>query len=228
MGQKVIRSVSLVGNNSMRRRNVNKTTRERIGEQVAQLTRNYKVKTQYYVWSKHRNKVKRYYHIECASLLEQLIVGAKASSKNDEGRHVKNNVSRMPRMDHIDLVSWIAHDSAAVISYYGMEPHKELFDRVLQAGSLVTITKDCPGISCHTDKCELHILASHIRSWYVASLVTVGWWDSARDLKSQCPLCNEKTLIARTNPLAAWCIGCHEGWDETNIGILAEYVRNSK
>jgi hypothetical protein len=203
--------------------------RERVIEQTAQLTRNYTVKTQYYMWSRHRNKVKRYYYIECQSLIAQLMYGAKAATKPDIGRHIKNNESRVPPMEHLDLVNWIAKDAEQLLASYGRDADPSITRRVIQSASLMVGIPDCASKDrCDIELCDLHLISAHIRSWYVSALVTLGWWDAARDLKTECPYCGKKKLIARTNPLVAWCVNCHEAWDENNIGVLAEYVRNLK
>lgn len=89
------------------------------------------------------------------------------------------------------------------------------------------------GIAGNIEDDEQHQLARECRRWLTWAKVSTGWEVPARRPNNTCPLCGRRdTLRVRvgdgvtSNEASAVCIGCGETWDDTNIGLLAQHIRD--
>lgn len=74
--------------------------------------------------------------------------------------------------------------------------------------------------------CTVHDIERDIRSWWTRARCASGWDTRAWAPNNTCPMCNERrTLRIRSDDNTAACTGCRETWDASNIGLLAEHVR---
>lgn len=74
--------------------------------------------------------------------------------------------------------------------------------------------------------CTVHAIERDIRGWWTQARLASGWDTRAWAPNNTCPQCdNRRTLRIRPDDRTAMCTNCRETWDETNIGLLAEHVR---
>jgi hypothetical protein len=74
--------------------------------------------------------------------------------------------------------------------------------------------------------CTVHAIERDLRHWWTQARCVSGWDTPAWAPNNTCPVCNERrTLRIRPDDQTAMCTGCRETWDKSNIGILAEHVR---
>lgn len=74
--------------------------------------------------------------------------------------------------------------------------------------------------------CTVHAIERDIRHWWTQARIVSGWDMAAWAPNNTCPMCTERrTLRIRPDDQTAMCTGCRETWDRSNIGLLAEHVR---
>jgi len=74
--------------------------------------------------------------------------------------------------------------------------------------------------------CTVHDIERDIRKWWTQARIVSGWDVAAWAPNNTCPICTERrTLRIRSDDQTAMCTKCRTTWDQTNIGLLAEHVR---
>ncbi len=74
--------------------------------------------------------------------------------------------------------------------------------------------------------CAFHELEHDVRSWWVAARTVSGWEAAAWKPHNTCPLCGVRdSLRIRADVHTGVCTACHETWDATTIGLLADHIR---
>jgi hypothetical protein len=74
--------------------------------------------------------------------------------------------------------------------------------------------------------CAVHNIERDIRHWWTQARIVSGWDTPAWAPNNTCPMCSERrTLRIRPDDQTGMCTGCRETWDRSNIGLLAEHVR---
>lgn len=74
--------------------------------------------------------------------------------------------------------------------------------------------------------CTVHAIERDIRNWWTQARCASGWDTRAWGPNNTCPMCTERrTLRIRSDDNTATCTACRETWDRSNIGLLAEHVR---
>jgi hypothetical protein len=69
-------------------------------------------------------------------------------------------------------------------------------------------------------------LERDVRRWWAQARVVTGWDSPAWRPDNSCPMCAEHgTLRVRLAEKVGLCTECRETWDETNIGLLADHIR---
>lgn len=84
------------------------------------------------------------------------------------------------------------------------------------------------GLHPNQDKRVQAELARDMRRWWTWARIVSGWDSPAWRPDNTCPMCGERrTLRINLAAQAAFCVHetCHETWDETRIGLLAEHIR---
>lgn len=65
-----------------------------------------------------------------------------------------------------------------------------------------------------------------IKRWWTAARIVTGWDSPAWRPDNTCPACDRRGgLRIRLSASSALCIECHETWDDTTLGLLAEHIR---
>lgn len=66
-----------------------------------------------------------------------------------------------------------------------------------------------------------------VRTWWTQARIVTGWDSPAWRPDNTCPICAQRgCLRVRLAAHSALCIECRAVWDETNIGLLADHIRN--
>lgn len=83
-------------------------------------------------------------------------------------------------------------------------------------------TKEGREVTC----CTVHKIEKDMRSWWTQARIVSGWDSLPWRPNNTCPHCEERrSLRIRPDDKTAVCVSCRETWDASNIGILAEHVR---
>lgn len=73
-------------------------------------------------------------------------------------------------------------------------------------------------------------LLDELRQWRTWAAVMSGWQSPAYSPKVNCPVdgCGKpNTIRINLARKSALCVECHASWDESTIGILADYIRTT-
>lgn len=74
--------------------------------------------------------------------------------------------------------------------------------------------------------CTVHAIERDMRSWWTQARIVSGWDTLPWRPNNTCPMCAERrSLRIRSDDKTALCVTCRETWDASNIGLLAEHVR---
>ena len=74
--------------------------------------------------------------------------------------------------------------------------------------------------------CTVHAIERDMRSWWTQARCVSGWDSLPWRPNNTCPMCAERrSLRIRSDDKTALCVACRETWDASNIGLLAEHVR---
>lgn len=155
------------------------------------------------------------------SLIQQLEESVKAGGIGDTGSRVFG--SRTPARDDaldvlalIDTACWIWCD------------HAGLTCRPDTTGNLRALL----GAATRFGDEQLEDVSYAARSWVALARVTTGWDKPAFAPENTCPLCGQRGGLRirvgdgiRSTDATAACLNCHEHWDNSNIGLLAEHIR---
>lgn len=88
------------------------------------------------------------------------------------------------------------------------------------AADLVRCSK--PGKRC----CSYHMLEHDARRWWTQARVVTGWDSPAWRPDNTCPMCGVRgSLRVKLVDQVGLCSECRETWDDSNIGLLAEHIR---
>jgi len=71
-------------------------------------------------------------------------------------------------------------------------------------------------------------LTADLRRWWTWARIISGWDSAAWRPDNTCPMCGERrSLRVNLAAEAAFCVadGCRETWDHSNIGLLADHIR---
>lgn len=156
------------------------------------------------------------------SLIQQLEGAVKPGGVGDSGSRVFG--SRTPARDDaldvlalIDTACWIWCD------------HAGLTCRPDTIGNLRALL----GVATRFETEQLEDVAYAARSWVALARVTTGWDKPAFAPENTCPLCAKRGGLRirvgdgiRSTDATAACLNCHEHWDNTTIGLLAEHIRS--
>lgn len=86
------------------------------------------------------------------------------------------------------------------------------------------------GAAGSLDDDTAHSLLDELRQWRTWAAVMTGWQSPAYSPKVNCPVdgCGKpNTIRINLARKSALCVECHATWDESTIGILADYIRTS-
>ncbi len=80
-----------------------------------------------------------------------------------------------------------------------------------------------PGRGC----CTWHDLERDVRRWWARARIVTGWDSAAWRPDNSCPVCGVRGgLRVKLVEQVATCTECRETWEHSNIGLLAEHIRN--
>jgi hypothetical protein len=93
-------------------------------------------------------------------------------------------------------------------------------------GDTITCLRKLAGLRASADAITCKALDRDVASWYYTARILTGWDTPALTPYNTCPPCGALgTLRVRPGEKIALCTGCHNTWDETNIGVLGEHIR---
>lgn len=74
--------------------------------------------------------------------------------------------------------------------------------------------------------CDVHRIERDMRTWWTQARICSGWDSAPWKPNNTCPVCSERrSLRIRPDDQTALCVACRETWDSSNLGLLAEHVR---
>ena len=154
-----------------------------------------------------------------ASLLAQLEQAIEPSGSTSAGHRVPTSTpaARMAAMNALLVID--TEVSHTVLIHLGHE-------RPTLAANLHALVGAATGLAGS----DLKGLAYYATRWHTMAAIATGWEVPPVRLHNTCPLCTLRdTVLIRLDPQrntgTAYCAECHETWDETTIGLLAEHVR---
>ena len=154
------------------------------------------------------------------SLLAQLERCIEPSGSTSGGHRVPGSTPAA-RMDAINALLVIDAEVTQTVGVYLDE------DRATIAANLRALV----GLATELGEPDQRDLAKQARRWRTMAALVTGWEVPATRLtQNTCPLCAARgSLRVRVDANAgtgtALCVECHETWDETTVGLLAEHVR---
>lgn len=163
----------------------------------------------------------RKHRTEVPGLIQQLEEALKPGGIGDTGSRAFG--SRTPaRDDALDVLALI--DTAA----WMWCDHAGLTCRPDTTGNLRALL----GVASRLTTDQLEDVSYEARSWVALARVTTGWDKPPFAPDNTCPLCSKRgglrirvgDGISSTDATAA-CLNCHEHWDNTNVGLLAEHIQ---
>ena len=151
------------------------------------------------------------------ALLRQLV--AASPSGNVQERDNTGYGSRpTARLEALDTLMEIDAQAARWVRWLGHD----------DPGSTIACVRRLGGLYPDQDKRVQAELARDMRHWWTWARIVSGWDSPAWRPDNTCPMCGERrTLRINLAAQAAFCVHetCHETWDETRIGLLAEHIR---
>lgn len=137
------------------------------------------------------------------------------------------NIDALDTYTHIDL------GAARWVRDLGEDDPPDTIACIRKLYSLAASAHHCGRAKATTDPktrkvtcCAVHDIERDIRHWWTQARIISGWDTPAWAPNNTCPMCNERrTLRIRPDDQTAMCTNCRETWDRTNIGLLAEHVR---
>lgn len=189
-----------------------------IADAVDALTNPMHVRERYEVWHGNNRKAKWWEH-RMPSLLEQLRSAAIPGEVYAEDRG--GTVRRMPASRPPAQIEAINLDLAITAWAADTVWRCHLTVREDTAANLRALV----GAHLTSDQ-QTDILRELIR-WVHHARVICRWERPAWRPDAPCPVCDKRGLRVRLETEHAICVECHETWDPSTIGLLAEHVRTT-
>lgn len=142
--------------------------------------------------------------------------------------------SRPPTsLDAIDTYVHIDLESARWVRNLGEDDPGDTIACVRKVYALAASAKFCGKGKAEVDSatrkvtcCTVHDIERDVRRWWMQARIVSGWDVAAWAPNNTCPMCSKRrTLRIRSDDQTAMCTACRETWDRSNIGLLAEHVR---
>lgn len=158
-----------------------------------------------------------------APLLEQLQFAAPAG-KGDESSGGGYESRPSASIHSIDTLTHIDLEAARWVRDLGEDDPVDTIACVRKLAALSAGLEACS--KRHRGCCTRHELEHDVRRWWAQARVVTGWDSPAWRPDSTCPMCGERgTLRVKLVDQVGLCSECRETWDDTNIGLLAEHIR---
>jgi hypothetical protein len=154
-----------------------------------------------------------------ASLLDQLEQAVEPSGSTLAGHRVPGSAPAL-RIEAMNVLLVIDTEvSQAVQLWLGEE-----------RDSIAANLRALVGLASELGVLDQRDLAKGARRWRTMAAIVTGWEVPAQQLDNTCPLCAARgSLRVRLDTEAAsgtgYCTECHETWDETTIGLLANHIK---
>ena len=153
------------------------------------------------------------------SLLDQLEVAVEPSGSTSAGHRVPSSTPAA-RLDAINALLVIDTEVSQQVQLFIGDERPSIADNL----------RALVGLACELGPLDQKALARYACRWQVMAGLVTGWEVPARRLHNTCPLCAAKgSLRVRvdvdTGSGTGLCVECHETWDESTIGLLAQHIR---
>lgn len=151
----------------------------------------------------------------------QFAVPAGAGEESSGGGYESRPAASIHSIDtltHIDL------EAARWVRELGEDDPTSTIACVRMLAGLAAGLERCkkPGGRC----CTYHQLDRDVRRWWAQARIVTGWDSPAWKPDSTCPMCGERgSLRVKLVEQIGLCSECRETWDDSNIGLLAEHIR---
>ena len=167
-----------------------------------------------------------------AALITQLWDAVEASGSSEKGARAAFVSKPTARIEALDAGVRIDLAASRWVRDLGEDDPQDTIGCILRLNGLAASTHNCRHkpkrnksgtITC----CTFHAIESDVRSWWVQARILTGWDQPAWQPDNTCPLCGIKGgLRVRVEEKLATCTKCHESWDDTTIGLLADHIRH--
>lgn len=154
-----------------------------------------------------------------ASLLDQLEQAVEPSGSTSAGHRVPASTPAA-RMDAINALLVIDNEVSQQVSVFLDAERPTLTDNL----------RALVGIAAEVGPLDQKVLARYAKRWHTMAAIVTGWEVPAMTPRGTCPLCSSRGALrvrveVHVGTGTGLCVECHETWDETTIGLLAEHIR---
>lgn len=154
------------------------------------------------------------------SLMQQLWDNDTPSNASEEGPRPGYASKPAARLDALDAAVRIDLEASRWIRDLGEDDH--------YADTAATI-RQLHSLAASADQEQRRAIEHDVRRWWAAARIVTGWDSAPWTPDNTCPSCAERgTLKVRLAEHLAMCSNdaCRVWWDETNIGVLADHIRD--